>query len=236
VLQLQLDDSSMCHHLEAVLKQVLQSSFPPPSSFIHSTRTRHPTLLTSTCQSDGNRTWSSSSNLSGSLRMTSNVSTTGADFGSLNKSFDSMNMTDAASVTNYTAADFRPVSPRVCKIGKSQNVTEVMQHKGGQHVAIKRVFLALPHDRVGATIREVYKCHSAACLPGGVLPPPSDGDSISDAAAPGAGVHIVKFYGAYYDDEHRQRRRRPLHASRPHVIAGSSASSPTTFLGGILLS
>jgi hypothetical protein len=163
------------------------------------------------------------------------TSTTGADFGSLNKSFDSMNMTDAASVTNYTAADFRPVSPRVYKIGKSQNITEVMQHKSGQHVAIKRVFLALPQDRVGATIREVYKCHSVACLPGGVLPPPSDGESISDASAVGAGVHIVKFYGAFYDDEHRQSFCRSLHTLQPYIIAGNSASSPTTSLAGILL-
>jgi hypothetical protein len=155
-------------------------------------------------QSDGNGTWSSSSNLSGSLRMLSVTSTTGADFGSLNKSFDSMNMTDTPSAAAYTAADFRPVSPRICKFGKSQNVTEVMLHKNGQHVAIKRVYLALPQDRIGATIREVYKCHSAACLAGGVLPPPSDGESISDVSAPGAGIHIVKFYGAYYDDEHRQ--------------------------------
>ncbi len=136
------------------------------------------------------------------------VSTSGADFGSLNKSFDSMNMTDAASVTSYSSADFRPVTPRIRKVGNSQNVTEVMQHKNGQHVAIKRVFLALPQDRVGATIREVYKCHSVACLPGGVLPPPVDGESISDAVAPGAGVHIVKFYGAFFDDEHRQCHRR----------------------------
>ena len=166
--------------------------------------------------------------------MTSMTSTTGADFGSLNKSFDSMNMSDASSITNYTAADFRPVSPRVFKIGKSQNITEVMQHKNGQHVAIKRVFLALPQDRVGATIREVYKCHSAACLPGGVLPPPSDGESISDAAAIGAGVHIVKFYGAYYDDEHRQCRSHALYALRTYTTAGNSASSLTTFKAGIL--
>lgn len=153
--------------------------------------------------------------------MTSNVSATGADFGSLNKSFDSMNMTDAASVTNYCAADFRPLSPRVRKAGNSQNITDVMQHKSGPHVAIKRVFLALPQDRVGATIREVYKCHSAACLPGGVLPPPSDGESISDAGAPGAGVHIVKFYGAFFDDEHRSCSHPQRQLRIIHCLAGS---------------
>ncbi len=56
--------------------------------------------------------------MSDRLRMTSNIITTGAAFGSLNISFDSMNMTDAAIVNNYTAADFSPVSPRVCKSGE----------------------------------------------------------------------------------------------------------------------
>ena len=169
--------------------------------------------------------------------MQSMASTMGADFGSLNKSFDSMTMTDAASVTSYSAADFRPVSPRICKFGKSQNVTEVMQHKSGQQVAIKRVFLALPQDRIGATIRVVYKCHSVACFSGGVLPAPSDGDSISDAQAPGAGVHIVKFYGAYFDDEHRRAHEaapaRPRPAPAPSLRpTGNSASSRTTFPAG----